>query len=184
MGIFSLSVIVIIFAVMRVSVVVLKNKQLDETWLYMWSLIEMAVGGYTISPALLLRDLDSVSLMNNAAVVVACLSSFRQLFVKSQQAAQTPQTTEESHSSWTASWLPKLRYQWSKVKFPTSTRSFTGRTTNQSIPSLGSRERIVPLTTIYVERSIDHSSMPIRDAKTTNANVSDAYFLPPSSSRH
>jgi hypothetical protein len=43
-GIFSLTVIVIVFAIVRVAVVTSYTKQSDVTWLYVWSNIEMSVG--------------------------------------------------------------------------------------------------------------------------------------------
>jgi hypothetical protein len=43
-GIFSLTVIVIVFAIVRVAVVTSYTKQSDITWLYVWSNIEMSVG--------------------------------------------------------------------------------------------------------------------------------------------
>ena len=42
-GLFSLTVIVIIFSIVRVAVVTSHKTQADVTWLYMWSNIEMAV---------------------------------------------------------------------------------------------------------------------------------------------
>lgn len=43
-GMFSLTVIVIIVSIIRIAVVTSKTVQADVTWLYMWGLIEMAVG--------------------------------------------------------------------------------------------------------------------------------------------
>ena len=42
-GVFSLTIIVIIFSIVRVAVVSSRNTQADITWLFMWSNIEMAV---------------------------------------------------------------------------------------------------------------------------------------------
>ena len=44
MGLFSLTIIVTIVAVLRVALVSSSKHQLDTTWLYTWSNIEMAVG--------------------------------------------------------------------------------------------------------------------------------------------
>jgi hypothetical protein len=45
-GIFSLTVIVIILAIVRVAVVTSHHTQVDISWLYLWSNIEMAVGTF------------------------------------------------------------------------------------------------------------------------------------------
>lgn len=42
-GVFSLTIIVMIFAIVRVALVTSNTTQLDITWLCMWSNIEMAV---------------------------------------------------------------------------------------------------------------------------------------------
>ena len=46
MGLFSLTIIVTIVAVLRVALVSSNKHQLDTTWLYTWSNIEMAVGRF------------------------------------------------------------------------------------------------------------------------------------------
>ena len=46
-GLFSLTIIVIIFSIVRVAVVTSRKSQADVTWLYMWSNIEMAVCTFT-----------------------------------------------------------------------------------------------------------------------------------------
>lgn len=43
MGIFSLTIIVIIFSIVRVALVNSKHRSIDISWLYMWSNIEVAV---------------------------------------------------------------------------------------------------------------------------------------------
>ena len=43
-GIFSLTIIVIVVSIIRVTVVTSKTAQADVTWLFVWGSIEMAVG--------------------------------------------------------------------------------------------------------------------------------------------
>ncbi|PYH98112.1 hypothetical protein BO71DRAFT_345700 [Aspergillus ellipticus CBS 707.79] len=62
MAILSLAVLIIIVAIVRVAVVARKNSNSDISWLWMWSFIEATV-----------------------ANIVACMASFRQLFVKQDQ---------------------------------------------------------------------------------------------------
>ncbi|CAD6588146.1 MAG: hypothetical protein ASARMPRED_003408 [Alectoria sarmentosa] len=63
MGLFSLTIIATIVSILRVALVSSTKHQIDTTWLYTWSNIDMAV-----------------------AIMVACLASFRELFVKSESA--------------------------------------------------------------------------------------------------
>lgn len=48
-GIFSLAIITISFAIIRVTVISVLTEQPDVSWLYMWSFVEQTVGGF--SPA-------------------------------------------------------------------------------------------------------------------------------------
>lgn len=62
MGIFSLTVIVMVVAIVRVAVVTTKNTNADISWLYFWSNIEIAVGICTPPPHPPFRvQLDSYS---------------------------------------------------------------------------------------------------------------------------
>lgn len=61
MGLFSLTIVATIVSILRVTLVTSNEHQPDSTWLYTWSNLDMAV-----------------------AIIVACLASFRQLFIKSE----------------------------------------------------------------------------------------------------
>ncbi|PWY87405.1 hypothetical protein BO70DRAFT_421019 [Aspergillus heteromorphus CBS 117.55] len=67
MAILSLAVVIIIVAIVRVAVVARKDSNSDESWLWMWSFIEATV-----------------------ANIVACVASFRQLFMKHDQKRSQP----------------------------------------------------------------------------------------------
>ncbi|KAF4626585.1 hypothetical protein G7Y89_g11572 [Cudoniella acicularis] len=69
LGIFCLTVIIMIFAIVRVAMVKSWSFMPDETWLYMWSSIEQTV-----------------------SIMIACLASFRTLFVK-QEPTRKPQAS-------------------------------------------------------------------------------------------
>ncbi|KAI0533329.1 hypothetical protein GGR58DRAFT_487130 [Xylaria digitata] len=73
-GIFSLVLVTISFAIVRVVVVSELTRQPDVSWLYLWSSIEQ-----------------------NIAIVVACLSAFPQLFTHSQRTAQPVHIYARSH---------------------------------------------------------------------------------------
>ena len=61
-GIFSLVIITMVFAILRVTLISKLTKQPDTSWSYMWSAIEQ-----------------------NIAIIVACLASFRTLFTQDQR---------------------------------------------------------------------------------------------------
>ena len=48
-GIFSLTIIVVIVSIIRVTVVTSKTVSADVTWLYLWGSIEVAVGMFFLS---------------------------------------------------------------------------------------------------------------------------------------
>ena len=93
-----------------------------------------------------------------AAIIVACLASFRQLFVKSEQSANNKQSG--TSSSRTGNLLYpfrslKMKNWWGNKSFYSSTS--TSR--HCTLPSSqGSAEYIVPLNTIYVKRDVAMSS--------------------------
>ncbi|KAF7889869.1 uncharacterized protein EAF02_002284 [Botrytis sinoallii] len=68
-GLFSLTVITMAFAIIRVAVVTAASRQPDSSWLYMWSAIEPPV-----------------------AVVISCLVSFRALFGKKEPVSRVTGT--------------------------------------------------------------------------------------------
>lgn len=80
-GLFSLVIITMVFAIVRVVVVTdATSRQPDTSWLYLWSSIEQAVGTSTpghVSGCVLLTSIQ--------AIIVACLSAFPSLFVQSNQ---------------------------------------------------------------------------------------------------
>lgn len=48
-GIFSLAVITMAFAIVRVTVISLLTNQPDVSWLFLWSFIEQTVGGFSLA---------------------------------------------------------------------------------------------------------------------------------------
>ncbi|KAF6221275.1 hypothetical protein HO133_002130 [Letharia lupina] len=80
-GIFCITVIIMVFAIIRAIVVSSYSQELDETWLYMWSSIEQAV--------------------------FACLASFPSLFEKSERAKhqRLPDGNAEGHSDATSRYI-------------------------------------------------------------------------------
>ena len=87
-GLFSLTIIVITFAIIRFAVIKGGyNFQPDTSWLFLWSSGEMAL-----------------------AIIVACLASFRQLFVIQDKRTHIKPTTNSPQSSMSRKFaLPRLR---------------------------------------------------------------------------
>ncbi|CAD6443768.1 4c810b13-d3d1-4626-acd8-513defa6fcaa [Sclerotinia trifoliorum] len=77
-GIFSLAVITMIFAIVRVAVNIGSphSTLFDQSWLYTWSLIEQTV-----------------------AIIVACLASFRSLFARNNISQPAPPDPHESYQN-------------------------------------------------------------------------------------
>ncbi|MCJ1262604.1 hypothetical protein MMC22_002474 [Lobaria immixta] len=130
MSIFSLTVIVIIVSIVRVTVVNTKNSTPDQSWMFMWSNIEVAV-----------------------SIVVSCLASFRQLFVKSEKSGFVHKSENVPF------WLGALLSIFKSSKRRSSSSSSNGSSSQNSrrhgavaIPD--SAEHLVPLDTVYV--SHDH----------------------------
>lgn len=67
-GIFSLTVFIMIIAIIRVTVMYGHRAQADGTWLWTWSSIEVTV-----------------------AIIVACLASFRALFIQQDRSQRIPE---------------------------------------------------------------------------------------------
>ncbi|KAI4155822.1 MAG: hypothetical protein LQ340_000729 [Diploschistes diacapsis] len=135
-GIFSLTVIVIVLAIIRVSLVYNPDKNVDATWLYMWSNIEIQV-----------------------SLIVSCLASFRQLFVKSNDPG-IPKITNQS-STW---WHGPLSM-------------FSSSNTHRSVSSeSGSKDKIMPMDTIYVTRNMGQSVATGDDSRTPQAYVNNTCY--------
>ena len=82
MGILCLTGVTILFAVIRIAVMPNKTSTADITWLCLWAHIETGVGTlHILESTISLADNDT----SFSAVIVACLASFRQLFVKENQ---------------------------------------------------------------------------------------------------
>ncbi len=151
MGIFSLTVFVIIVSIIRIAVVTSKTVQGDVTWLYMWGLIEMAVGMFF--PRHKSMSTTTNAILQNPAVVVSCLVSFRQFFVKSVRAAGRPK--HNILFTGNRGLLSRFRSQTSDDVFKMSKRWGASRPHLHGASSLGSSELIVPLNNIVVDRNLD-----------------------------
>lgn len=87
-SIFSVIVFVIIVAIVRVASVNSTERILDLSWFYFWSNVEMTTGKSLASPS---KNLSKTGVRittiysPEAAIVIACVASFRQLFVNANK---------------------------------------------------------------------------------------------------
>jgi hypothetical protein len=140
-GIFSLVVITMTFAIVRVTVVSEGytttqqggRQQAEITWLYFWSFIEFAVGMCSLSHIY-------ARVLIHVAVIVASLASFRALFVKKNRDSEAEEVhkremlqREAPSSKSKAVWARAKYFQQSLLEtMKTESTVMERRTTNDS----------------------------------------------------
>ncbi|KAI0968464.1 hypothetical protein F4678DRAFT_443076 [Xylaria arbuscula] len=129
LGVFSLTIIIIITSIIRVVLVkgvggATRVSSID--WLYLWSNIEAGI-----------------------AISVACLASFRQLFVFKQNQGKESRSSESSFRRL----LKRYTLFHKTYASNTSQQNLTYRPESSSTG--GSLHRIVPLLDIHIHRSVD-----------------------------
>ena len=162
-GIFSLTVIVMIVAIIRVAIVNSSHKDADVSWLFFWSNIEMATCKSSCRSFDQLRPTIDQSLPPKA-VIIACLASFRQLFVNING-----QQAHAVHSRSTSRW-GLFSYFQSRGKSLTKLSSHTKWPNHPSEyndppkPTEG-QTHIVPLDSILVRHNVAVSSANRRQSE-------------------
>ncbi|KAI1074869.1 hypothetical protein F5B20DRAFT_585879 [Whalleya microplaca] len=141
-AIFSVTVFIMVVSIIRVTMVVdlrgeLRNASID--WLYTWSNVEMAV-----------------------AIIVACVASFRQLFVSSQRAGNLEQSGSRSRRGvfW---YLGFNRLSAKKTSNDDSHHHWPDANLDPKIHGsmdAGSQTYMVPLEHVHVKNTVDvHSDV-------------------------
>lgn len=74
-----------VFAIVRVAVISSHSYEPDQSWLYLWSSIEQTIS--VLPHAIHYSPHESNTLILYLAIMVACLASFRALFVKQNTSA-------------------------------------------------------------------------------------------------
>lgn len=161
MSIFSLTIIVIIFSIVRVALVSAKGSTADISWLYTWSNIEVAVCTFSF---ISVTSFFSLSLIIElfTAIVVSCLASFRQLFIESKRSGHI---RKDSYLPlWAKDLLSPLRL-WKPRSWLGIGRSYSRRIVRREIPPTSdSTERIVPLRAIHLNQEAHMSSNSLDSA--------------------
>ena len=174
-GIFSVTVVVIIIAIIRVAIINPVNGYIDISWLYVWSSVEVSTCMHP-SPTLfsaffytyILTTLSEVTDDGlDTAIVIACVSSFRQLFVTDQNQHQYRRPGQSSSIITHRGLLHFFRSL--KRKFTSSASS--SNIEPASIPSnrnqsswhrLNSKTQIVPLDGIHISEDNSISSRTLK----------------------
>ena len=132
-----------IIAIIRVAIVSAATHNIDLSWLYFWSVIEMATGKHTYPVLARFIEIDDTM----TAISISCLASFRQLFVKShdRQQPKTPRDGGSCRSLLTCFRSDRTRSHCSNpmVKWPTSRNKY-----QKSTERWDSQNNLVPLKTL------------------------------------
>ncbi|KAL8915919.1 MAG: hypothetical protein Q9172_006562 [Xanthocarpia lactea] len=151
MGIFSLTIFVMLISIIRVAVTKTSaTRQADQTWLFIWANVEMGV-----------------------AIIISCIASFRQLFMKQSKARDTPPAAQPH---WIRQKLLsnfKFRFALPSIHPSTFKVSFARNTQSDARVSVTSTDCIVPLDNVYVSHEMGVSSEAMKAGNYSP--VSDAY---------
>lgn len=174
-GIFSVTVVVIIIAIIRVAIINPVNGYIDISWLYVWSSVEVSTCMH-LSPTLFSAFFNTYILTTlsevtddglDTAIVIACVSSFRQLFVTDQNQHQYRRPGQSSSIITHRGLLHFFRSL--KRKFTSSASS--SNIEPASIPSnrnqsswhrLNSKTQILPLDGIHISQDNSISSRTLK----------------------
>lgn len=148
MTIFSLTVIVMVVSIIRVAIVGSSTRsstqQPDISWVYFWSNIEMSTGKSLYSWT---RSLNSAKVIFVTAIVIACIGSFRQVFVNAHNRRRQDRRNRPSSFNRLFPWL----------RFPSwSTRSPLKRSPKSSNGQDSAQDwrsptHIAPLQSIHID---------------------------------
>ena len=156
LGLFSLTVIVMIVAIIRVTIVNSSHKNADISWLFFWSNIEMATCKSSCRSFDQLRPTIDQSVLPKA-VIIACLASFRQLFVDinspQAHAAHSRSTSRGGLLSYFQFWGRSSTRLYSHKKWPKNSSEH-----NDSSKPTESQTHIFPLDSILVRHNVAVSS--------------------------
>lgn len=159
MTIFSLTVIVMVVSIIRVAIVGSSTRsstqQPDISWVYFWSNIEMSTG-----KSLFLEGFAQFGESNLfvTAIVIACIGSFRQVFVNAHNRRRQDRRNRSSSSNRLFPWL----------RFPSwSTRSPLKRSPKSSNGQDSSQDwrsptHIAPLQSIHIDPRISVAASNFR----------------------
>lgn len=90
-GIFSLTVFVMIFAIVRVVVISSYSPQPDATWLITWNFVEQTIGMlFEVRSSVEILTYETNIQLSTIAITIACLASYRALFTRTDSPSRSP----------------------------------------------------------------------------------------------
>lgn len=141
LAIFSLTVFIMIVAVIRVTVVNSPNLPADVSWLYFWSNIEMTTCMCIYTLTCCRSGLLTGTLV---AIIIACMASFRQFFVHATKQRKQKKPSNPLSRKTLLSWL-RLRHKNTDATAPLA---------EGDANKWDSQSHIVPLDSIHVGYNI------------------------------
>lgn len=167
LGVFSLTIIIMVVSVIRVAFVRgfgvgLGEQTATTEWLFLWSYVEMAVGEFRLP--LFNRQLTN---LGPKAIIVACTASFRQLFVFSRK--QQTQRTGHRHRSF----LQGIRFTHLSRGVGKNEYLYHQCTHDPNGIADGTPEHLItPLESVYVQRTFDITSARSSPSAYTRLDMS------------
>ncbi|KAF2201225.1 hypothetical protein GQ43DRAFT_471976 [Delitschia confertaspora ATCC 74209] len=120
-GVFSVTMVTIIFSIVRASVITSNSIQPDMSWLYTWSNIEVYTGIYLLLP----RPSHSHSANNHPALIVSSLGSFRSLFRSQDSSRPTPRRSDDSPPTFGSPMRNPIRKKWHSMIYTSDISGMT-----------------------------------------------------------
>lgn len=157
MTIFSLTVVVMIVSIIRVTIVGTSTKNPDISWLYFWSNIEMSTGMH-ISPSSILSLIADA---RASAIVISCIASFRHVFVNAQNRRRQVRPGGTSSRKTLLSWLRLPR--WGSRKSRASGKKASDLEEGKESSEDGrSTIHVTPLQSIHVDPTLSVTASNFR----------------------
>lgn len=159
-GIFSLTLITIVFAIIRVEVA-LRGVREDDSWFYLGTSIELTVGRlifFAFYALLNPNETDNIPFPDCIAIAIACIVSYRSFFTERAQSRVSKHSSDPTY-------LGKSNGHRYYVEAGTDNNNNRTRRYEQKISDSSLRDRVetevMPLDMINVKEEVDirwHSS--------------------------
>lgn len=146
--VFCVTIVTMVFAIVRVSLLSTKSYRQDMTWLYFWSNIESYAG-----KLLSLVRSTIVCANNSKALIVSSLGSFRSLF-KSQDSAAKPTPVNDIH---TIGSPPQKRnlHSFAHIFSSSLSKTSTSESTREFVELQDAEVKLPSFSSSSVDRTVD-----------------------------
>ena len=164
LGVFCLTIFIMIVSTVRVAVVDSKDEQADQTWLYTWSNVEQIVGKGPSSSTfhgIMFADYS----IPNVALIVAGLASVRGLFTQKERSRRSKEEKGAFGGMSLGQRKTKPSAQVHDLGTTNADTSVYGNDGDQGRSLASSQEIILPLQGAHVRDDYDmvpHREQPLR----------------------